>query len=121
MIVKFNNSENFIHIRRCSVTQNTVKLIDENLVWDLGGFKLYDDKKKLIRDCSDYNYKWNIHTEYQYGVILTNSETDREREINPNDPEPIEVIDPLSAEELTSCVADLLYETSLMKLGLEVE
>ena len=119
MKVKFNSSKEFIHIRRYTLAPSYVKLIDEKLVWDLGGFILYeDDEKTVIRDCSDYNYKWNIYTEYPNGVVLTNSETEREREPNPNAPAPVEIADPLSNEELTEAVADLMYEASMAKLGL---
>lgn len=117
MKVKFNSSENFIHVKRYTIGKNFVKLIDDKLSWDLGGFKIYeDDEETIVRDCSDYNYKWNVYTEYSNGVVLTNSETDREPP--PKDLNPVEIVDPLSNEELTTCVADLMYETSLMKLGI---
>lgn len=122
MKVKFNSSNNFILVRTYMITENIIHLLDDNLVWDLSGFVLYeDDEKTIIKDCSDFIYQWNVYTEYQKGVTLTNSKTEREGEPDPNEPSPVEDLDPLSNEELTSCVGDLMFEMSLMKMGLEVE
>lgn len=122
MNVKFNSSETFFKVDSYTIYANMITLIDENLIWDLSGFILYeDDKTTVIRDCSDFIYKWNIYKELEHGVTLTNSETDREPEPGLNKTSPVEEVFPLNNDELTSCVADLMFETSLMKLGMEVE
>lgn len=95
--------------------------VSENTEICKKGFSLYeDDEKTLIKDCNDQLYKWNIYTEYENGICLTNSLTDRECKPNPNAEPPQEIVDPLTNEELTECIADLIYDTSVMQLGLEV-
>lgn len=81
MKVKFNNSENFIQLTSYGMYSNKVDMTGEGIAENLSGFILYeDDETTVIRDCSDYKYKWNIYTEYENGIVLTNSETDREQE-----------------------------------------
>lgn len=119
MKVKFNSSEIFTSIHRCQIAPNFVKLVAEDLVWDLSGFVMYeDDEETIIRDCSDYNYQWNIYTDIPNGVVLTNSETEKEKEPDPNAPKPMELLDPLTNEELTECVADLMTEVDMIKMGI---
>ncbi len=81
MQIKFNNSKNFIYLTAYCLYQNKVSITGEGITENLSGFILYeDDEKTVVRDCSDYKYKWNIYTEYENGIVLTNSETDREQE-----------------------------------------
>ena len=121
MKVKFNNSDNYIFLTGCVLYANKVKLTAPGITENLSGFILYeDDEESIVRDCTDYKYKWNIYTEYENGIMLTKLETDRERKPNPNAEPPREIIDPLTNEELTEAVAELMYETSMMQLGMEV-
>ena len=119
MKVKFNDSENFIQLTGCVIYTEKVKLTAPGIQKNFSGFMLYeDDGETLVRDCSEYKYKWNIFTEYEDGIMLTESETNREREPNLSAEPPQEIIDPLSTEELTEAVADLMYEMSLSQLAI---
>lgn len=122
MKIKFNNSENFIELDGYCITRDKITVVATDLVENLSGFILYeDDKETTVQDCSDFIYRWDIYDQKENQFSYTNSETFRQREPRPDGPEPVEIVDPLTNEELMDCVADLLMETSLMKLGLEVE
>ncbi len=119
MKVKFSDSDNFIKLDSCVLYRDRVDICGQGITENLSGFMLYeDDEKTLVRNCSAYIYKWNICTERENGIVLTESETDREREPNPGAEPPQEAIDPLTNDELTECVADLMYEVSMSQLGL---
>lgn len=119
MKVKFNNSDAFVQLTSYGIRQHLVQLFAPNLVWDLGGFMIYeDDEKTVVFDGTDYIYQWNVITEWENGVALTDSKTWRETPPDPNDV-PIEVVDPLSIDELTDLVGELMFELSLIQLGLE--
>lgn len=121
MKIKFNLSENFLYLSSYCLYQDKVFLSGSGIEENLNGFILYeDDEKTVVRDCSDYMYKWNVYTEYENGIVLTNSETDREQEPIDNTEVLQEIIDPLTNEELTEAVASLMYEVSTMQLGMEV-
>lgn len=120
MKVKFNSSETFIPLLGYGIQPHLVHLFAPNLVWDLDGFILYeDDEETVVLDGSNYIYQWNVITERENGVILTDSETWRETPPDPNAVS-VEVVDPLSVDELTDLVGDLMFELSAIKLGLEV-
>lgn len=80
MKTKFNGLENFLYLSSYCLYQDKVFLSGNGIEENLNGFILYeDDEETVVRDCSDYKYKWNIYTEYDNGIVLTNSETDREQ------------------------------------------
>ena len=119
---KFKNEERYHAVGAFAACGDVVTIKGDTITENLSGFILYeDDEKTVIRDYSAYVYKWNIYTDYTNGIALTKSETNREREPIPCTTPPQEIIDPLTNEELTSTIAELLYETSLMQLGMEVE
>jgi hypothetical protein len=82
------------------------------------GFRILRDDDTVLKDCENFIYKWNIYTDYEDGIVLTSSKTDRERKPVENADEPVEVVDPLNNDDLTECVADLMYELSCNELGL---
>lgn len=120
MKLLFNDSINFIQLDSYIIYPNRIYVSGNGITENFSGFMIYDDEEKnIIYDGMNYIYKWNIYTEYENGIIFTSSEIDREQEPIISTEEPIEIMDPLSNEELTECVADLMYEQSLTKLGLE--
>lgn len=122
MKVKFENSDKFILLNSYLICSNLVALSYESIEENLEGFVLYDDDEStIVKNCSDFIYRWDVYEQRQNQIYYTNNEGYRQREPHPNDPKPVEAVSPLTNEELTQCVADLMFETSLMKLGMEVE
>lgn len=121
MKVKFKNLETFIYLTSYCLYRDKVSMAGDGIEENLNGFILYeDDEETVIRDCSDYKYKWNIYTEYENGIVLTESRTNREMKPVDNEEDLQEIINPFSNEELTEAVAGLMYELSMIQLGLEV-
>lgn len=122
MKVKFNDSDNFIKLDSYVLYQDKVDMQGQGITENLSGFILYeDDEETIVRDCSEYKHKWNIYTERENGIVLTESETDRERKPNPDAEKPVEIVDVPNNEELAECIADLMYELSASELGLQGE
>ncbi len=118
MKVKFNDSEEFIILQGWVIGKNEVTMIADGIGENLSGFVLYgDDETTVVRDCSDHVYRWDIYTEKKGQITFTNSETDRQMKPTKMEVQK-EIVDPLSNEELTEIVADLMYEVSAAQLGL---
>ena len=125
MKLKFKDKEDFIQLSSYTI-YTTIPLVfiassehdlksDSNI---FSGFSLYeDDEETLVRDYSDYIYQWNIHQEHENGIYLTCDADFHDTEPDQNF-KTVEYISPLSNEELTECVAELMYEVSCMQLGL---
>lgn len=120
MKVKFNDSEDFLSLDGYSITNNIIALIADGIEENLNGFILYEnDKKTVVRNCSNFVYRWDIYKQTENQITYTNLENFTQDEL-PKDDDPFkEIIFPLTNEELTDCIADLMYETSLMKIGME--
>lgn len=118
MKVKFNDSKNFITLNGFAIGKGEVTLVGKGIGENLSGFILYeDDETTVVRDCSDFVYRWDIYNENANQITFTNSETDRQSK--PDKTEKLkEIVDPLSNEELTESVADIIYEISMTQLGL---
>lgn len=122
MKVKFNDNDNFMKLDSYVLYQDKVDMQGQGITENLSGFILYeDDEETIIRDCSEYKHKWNIYTERENGIVLTESETDRERKQNPDAEKPVEIVDVPNNEELAECIADLMYELSASELGIQGE
>lgn len=119
MKIKFNDLEKYIAIRGYATGKNIVTIVADDIKEDLSGFILYeDDEVTEILNCSDYIHRWDIYAQSEKQITFTNSETYRQRKPSPDAEPPSEIVDPLSNEALTECVGDLMYEVSLMQLGL---
>lgn len=128
MKLKFNDTEETYEIASYRIiNQNLVVLKGENLPQGKTcGFKLLRDDGSVDTDCSDYTVKFNVLTEIENVLMYSRSESNIETEDNPagrycHTPNPEDIhedVDPLTNEELTECVADLMYESSLRQLGL---
>ena len=128
MKIKFNDPEQIYDITALVEKGNIVILKGIGLPRDnTSGFKLLGSREE--KDYSEYRYIFNVNTKFENVVMLSNDEGFIETEDNPagryyHEPDPDaeqEIIeDPLTNEELTEAVANLMYETSMMQLGMEV-
>ncbi len=126
MYIKFNDQEECYEISVCRQIGNFIMVRGENLPTDnASGFKLFQGKK-MIEDFSGYKKKYNVLTKAQDVIFLTDREDSAETENDrvdkymyvPATEDIHEDIDPLTNEELTECVADLMYEMSAATLGI---
>lgn len=127
MDIKFNDSGKAYKITSYRITNQNLAIVKgDNLPQgNNSGFQLLQDGR-IIVDCSDYTVKYNVLTEIENVLMYSKSEDYIETEDNPahrycNTPKPEdfnEDVDPLTNEELTECVADLMYESSLRQLGI---
>lgn len=97
-----------------------VCLYAEAIEENLSGFQVYE-RDYLIFDGSDYIHRWDV-VEQRPGEIWYTSNPDNKQE----EPFPIysgeveeEQVEPLTNDELTECVAELMCQIDMMKLGLE--
>lgn len=128
MRLKFNDSEEAYEISSYRImNQNLVILKGENLPQGkTSGFKLLRDDGMVDVDCSDFTTKYNVLTNFENVLMYSNNENIVETEDNPacqycTSPRQEDIredVDPLTNEELTACVAELMYESSLRQLGL---
>lgn len=122
MKVKFKRIDDYIKLKGFVLYNDMVYMrgdgINPELIMENPcGFILYkDDEKTVIRDCSDYLYRWDIYNKEENQITLTNSETNQQRKPKENVEPSVEEVGPLSNEELTECVAELLYKDSLREL-----
>lgn len=119
MKVKFNDSEELLQLSGWFIRNDLVTLISNDISENLNGFILYeDDGETVVKDCSDFVYRWDIYGQKENQISFTNDETFRQKRTDVDDSIPQEIVDPLSNEELTEVVADLMYEVSAAQLGL---
>ena len=118
MKIKFKDSDECISLNVYLVDTYRVTVGYEDISENLSGFILYeDDEKTVIKDCSDFIYRWDIYYPTEGMIVYTNSEIDRQDDVDPNTGSMYE--SPIGIEDLISCVADLMFENSLMKEELE--
>lgn len=76
-VVVFNsNPENKIEVTSWGIQEHLIMLgSSDNLDWDHSGFKMYEsDGETLVKDCSDYTHQWNIYSQNENQVYLTDLE-----------------------------------------------
>lgn len=126
MYIKFNNSEDTYEITAYRKTRNFIMIKGKGLPdGNTSGFKIFNGAA-LTGDFPEYTKKYNVLTQTQEAAFFTSENGDIETEDNRVDKylyEPAqedihEDVDPLTNEELTECVADLMYEVSMSQLGL---
>lgn len=119
MKIKFNDSDKYIKLQGYATGKDIVTIVADGIKENLSGFIIYgDDEATEMLECSDYVYRWDIYEQRENQIIFTNSETYRQRKPSPSVEPPAEIVDPLTNEELTEAVANLMYEMSLSQLGL---
>lgn len=126
MKLKFNDESIFHTLESYSWKPHVVTIKSSEITEvNLSGFNIYlDDGQTIIEHCEDYTYFYSTQTPLDYCMSYTDIEGNEETESQVIDmselPEPVEIVAPLSNQELTECVAELMYETSLIQLGMEV-
>lgn len=106
-----------------SIGGSLISISGENIKENLSGFKIVDKidngKEIIIADGTGYKYRWDVINHQGTWIYYTNDEENKQTV-----PFPEEEFDetsfemPLSNEELTDIVGDLMFEVSLMEIGL---
>lgn len=114
--VVFTNSE-VVEIYGYSITENLVSLRYSKPVENTSGFSVYMGDG-LVFDGSNFTYRWDVVDQKENEIYYTNDPDYRQMEPWPDMSNVPEQAEPLTNEELTEAVADLMYEVSAAKLGL---
>ncbi len=117
--VKYNNANDFVNLDGYGIQDHIISLYYPNITENLSGFVLYNPDGTILKDCSEYRYRYDVLEDNPNAIYYTDLEDIVQTEKwQYNSDEQIEE-EPLTNAELTECVADLMYETSLMQLGME--
>lgn len=116
--VLFKNEETPIEIYGYFISEEIVSLHYENPVENRSGFSILDKNGDVIFDASDYIYRWDVVDQKPDEIYYTNDPDYRQTVPWPDTSGIPEYTEPLSNEELTEAVADLMYEVSVAQLGL---
>lgn len=73
MKLKFNDEEKIIKLSSLVVQSNLINLKYQNAEENLSGFILYDDNENIIKDCSEFVYRWDILEEDPGSKWYTNN------------------------------------------------
>ena len=123
MNIKFNNMQESFRLHAFMETQDVVYINYTDMDENLSGFIIYEQDGTVYKDCSDFIYRYNVsdNDSQLIGYTYKANFNKTKEEKNPIfSQENIIQNSVLSNEELTTCVANLMYETSLIKLGIEV-
>lgn len=115
--VVFADSSEAIEICGFSISEKLVSIRYDNPMENISGFSIYDGENKVF-DGSDFTYRWDVVDQKPNEIFYTNDPDYRQTEPFQDLSEVQEQEEPLSNEELTEAVADLMYEVSMMQLGL---
>lgn len=116
--VVFADTDKAVEIYGYSITKNLVSLHYDNPIENLSGFSIYEGEN-LVFDASDFVYRWDVVDQKPNEIYYTNDPDYKQTEPFPDLSNVVlEQAEPLSNEELTEVVADMMYEVSLNKLGL---
>lgn len=115
--VKYNDLENAIELNGVSISSDIVSVSYPNITENLSGFVIYNPDGSVLKDCSDFKHRWDILEDNPLTIYYSiSSDIVQTEKINTENF--FEDVEPLSNEALTECVGDLMYEVSLMQLGL---
>lgn len=115
--VVFADSDEAVEIRGYSITEKLVSIHYDNPQENLSGFCIYEGEN-LVFDGADFTYRWDIVDQKPNEIYYTNDPDYRQTEPFRDPGDIPEQIEPLTNEELTEAVADLMCEVSMMQLGL---
>lgn len=115
--LKYVNSKTCIELKGYSKSNDIVGLVYQGAEENLSGFIIYDQDGGVVADCSDFKYRWDVLEDDSDRIYYTNSADNVQTEKFHTEDQ-IEEAEPLTNEELTEAVADLMYEVSMMQLGL---
>lgn len=116
MKVVYADGESF-ELNGYSIGENLVSLHYDNPTENLSGFCIYEGENKVF-DGSGFTYRWDVVEQKTNEIYYTNNPDYRQTEPFPDLSNVQEQAEPLNNEELTEAVADLMYEVSMMQLGL---
>lgn len=114
----FKGSQDAIDIYGYFVSERLVSLHYKEPKENLSGFYIVDKDGNMIFDASDFIYRFDVVDTKADEICYTNDPNYRQTEPWPNLDSIPEQAEPLSNEELTEAVADLMYEVSVTQLGL---
>lgn len=124
MTIKFNDHEQIYEITSIRRRHGIVVIKGEGLPENnTSGFRLIDGDA-VVEDYSEYRTKYNVITKKEgvmalsKGMVETKENSAETLLYTPQEKEIAEDVEPLSAEELTEAVADIMYEISAAQLGL---
>ncbi len=100
-----------------SVSENLVSVRCDNPRENLSGFSIYEGER-LIFNASSFIYRWDVVDQKENAIYYTNDPDYRQTEPWAELCDIPEQAEPLTNEELTEVVADLMYEVSMARLGL---
>lgn len=72
MKIKYLNKEEYIQINMYMISEDMIFLSYPNIEENLSGFIMYDDNDKIMRDCSDFIYRWNVLDDNPDRIYYTN-------------------------------------------------
>ena len=124
MKIQFNDHDQIYTVTSFRNRGDIVILKGEDIPTEnTSGFKLLDGDR-VAEDYSEYKTKYNVITREEGLLMLSTGAVETADNhagvyaYTPKSEEMVEDVDPLSNEELTEAVADLMYEVSMMQLGL---
>ena len=118
--IKYNDQNTYIDISGYMISNDLISLSYPNADVNASGFAIYQGDE-VIMDCPDFKYRWDVLEDNPNRIYYTNKEGYiQEKAFNHafNHENIVEDANPLNNEELTECVADLMYEVSLAQLGM---
>lgn len=115
--LKYNNEEIDRDLCGYMISTDIVGLSYPGATENLSGFVIYDSDGRIAADCSDYHFRWDVLEDNPDRIYYTNSSNNiQTRKFDPENQ--IEEVEPLTNEELTEAIADLICEVSLMQLNI---
>ena len=114
--VVFANGQ-ILDVQGYSVGTNLISIHYDSPVENLSGFCIYEGKD-LVFDGSEHKYRWDVVDQRSDRIYYTNDPDYRQTKPFPDLGDVQEPAEPLTNEELTEAVADLMYEMSLSQLGI---
>lgn len=101
-----------------TISKKLVSLHYQNPIENVSGFIICNEAGDVIKDCSDFKYRWDVIDQKENVIYYTNDPDYRQTEPWHELKTIPEQEEPLTNEELTEVVADLMYEVSAAQLGL---
>lgn len=115
--IVFTDSDEVVEIRGYSITEKLVSIHYDNPIENLSGFCIYDGGN-LVFNGADFTHRWDVVDQKPDEIYYTNDPDYHQTEPFPDLSDIPEPAEPLTTEELTEAVADLMYEVSMMQLGI---
>ena len=101
-----------------SIQENLVSLHYREPTENKSGFTIYNEAGNVVAECLYFVYRWDVASQKKGTIYYTNDKDYRQTVPWPDTSGIPEYTEPLSNEELTEAVAELMYEVSVAQLGL---